>query len=79
MLEVASLAILSAGQASGASLSHGNSRAIMLLSKLIAVLDFPWGSLKDATVVDVGGGLGKQLAFVCLLNVRCDSIVFKAK
>lgn len=65
-LEVASLAILSAGQASGASLSHGNFSAIMLLSKLIAVSDFPWGSLKDATVVDVGGGLGERLTFVRL-------------
>jgi hypothetical protein len=35
--------------------------------------DYPWGSLREATVVDVGGGLGKRFArLVLLVLLRID-------
>ena len=55
------LGMSSAGQVMGAPLYYGervNSDTLVRHLELI-ILDFPWASLGEATVVDVGGGIGQ--------------------
>ena len=61
-LEVFGLAMLGGGMVFGAAHPYGTLVIVWSLGRFVALteLDYPWSELGEATVVDVGGGVGKS-------------------
>lgn len=82
-LEVFGLAMLGGGMVFGAAHPYGELVLKWDQGKrgVLTVIDYPWGELGEATVVDVGGGVGKfrPCSFLApgdsclvLISFKCD-------
>lgn len=61
-LEVFGLAMLGGGMVFGAAHAYGKPVVVVAVvggRTLLTEIDYPWGTLGEATVVDVGGGVGQ--------------------
>ena len=69
-LEVFGLAMLGGGMVFGAAHPYGElgSTEKLIREGVLTGTDYPWGDLGEATLVDVGGGVGKPSSVLFLLG-----------
>lgn len=63
-LEIFGLAMIGGGRIMGTPVYYGEPYLAHVANRMLTVLlDYPWASLGEGTVVDVGGGVGKDHVF----------------